>query len=382
MTLAPVETLQDDCALLEPAMFEVAGDGPLSIERLGGGRNSRVYRVDHRGASSYVAKIYHAEDRSANNAREGWQSFPLTSPRSLVHRNRDRRRCEFAALRFLWKNGIRCIPEPVATYTEESLSILKLVDGEPIATRDISSTDIDALIAFHDQLEALRHLPASRALPEASEACFSLDALAENLQGRLISLRFAAGIDSSPARLELRDFLADAYAPILERAFDNAEACLAKRGIAADSQLPIESRTLSPSDFGMHNAVRRPDGTLVFVDFEHFGWDDPAKLVSDFLLHPAIPLNRNLRQYFMIAATTGSSTRAEQAWRVPIVYPIYALKWCTILLNEFVTEHQVRRDHARAPSRSREAVLFEQLAKAHSMLEVAAFALEKFPHAA
>lgn len=382
MTLAPFEALKNDSVLLEPAMLEVAGDGPRSIERLGGGRNSRVYRVDSRGAGSYVAKIYHRENRVSNHARDGWHRFPLASARSLMHRNRDRRGCEFAALRFLWKHGVRCIPEPIATYAEQSFSILKLVDGRPIPSREIGTSDIDQLIDFHDQLEELRTLHASAALPEASEACFSLDALAENLQGRFASLRFAAGAESSPANLELRDFLADVFAPVLERAFESAAANLGRRGFATGWELPIASRTLSPSDFGMHNAIRRPGGSLVFVDFEHFGWDDPAKLVCDFLLHPAIPLSRDLRRYFMINATSGESTRAQQAWRVPVVYPIYALKWCTILLNEFVAEHQLRRAHASQPSRSRESVLFEQLAKARSMLDEAVLALEKFPHVA
>ena len=55
-----------------------------------------------------------------------------------------------------------------------------------------------------------------------------------------------------------------------------------------EAELPVEQRTLSPSDFGFHNALRRPDGRVVFLDLEYFGWDDPAKMISDFLLHPAL----------------------------------------------------------------------------------------------
>ena len=43
----------------------------------------------------------------------------------------------------------------------------------------------------------------------------------------------------------------------------------------------MAQRALSPSDFGLHNALRGQDGQLRFVDFEYFGWDDPVKLVSD-----------------------------------------------------------------------------------------------------
>jgi hypothetical protein len=34
-----------------------------------------------------------------------------------------------------------------------------------------------------------------------------------------------------------------------------------------DREIPRTERTLSPSDYGFHNALRRPDGTLVFLDF-------------------------------------------------------------------------------------------------------------------
>jgi hypothetical protein len=42
-----------------------------------------------------------------------------------------------------------------------------------------------------------------------------------------------------------------------------------------------------PVGFG---SQRHPptDGTLAFVDFGNFGWDDPAKTIVDYLLHPGM----------------------------------------------------------------------------------------------
>ena len=48
------------------------------------------------------------------------------------------------------------------------------------------------------------------------------------------------------------------------------------------TELPPGQWCISPSDFGFHNVLRRPGGHLVFLDFEHAGWDDPAKLFGDF----------------------------------------------------------------------------------------------------
>ena len=41
-------------------------------------------------------------------------------------------------------------------------------------------------------------------------------------------------------------------------------------------------KCLSPSDFGFHNVIVEKDKILRFIDFEYAGWDDPAKMVSDF----------------------------------------------------------------------------------------------------
>ena len=66
--------------------------------------------------------------------------------------------------------------------------------------------------------------------------------------------------------------------------------------------MPHEWRSLVPSDFGFHNSLRRPDGSLAFVDFEYFGWDDPVKLTADILLHPGRPLAAPQRRRFRAAA--------------------------------------------------------------------------------
>ena len=42
---------------------------------------------------------------------------------------------------------------------------------------------------------------------------------------------------------------------------------------------------LSPSDFGFHNILSHHNN-LYYIDFEYAGWDDPYKLIADFILNP------------------------------------------------------------------------------------------------
>ena len=73
-----------------------------------------------------------------------------------------------------------------------------------------------------------------------------------------------------------------------------ALAALGRTPPAWAGPLGEADRVVSPSDFGFHNALRTEDGRLAFLDFEYAGWDDPAKLVCDFELQPAVPAPRVL----------------------------------------------------------------------------------------
>jgi len=81
----------------------------------------------------------------------------------------------------------------------------------------------------------------------------------------------------------------------------------------------------------------------VFLDFEYFGWDDPAKTLCDALLHPRMTLSLELKTH--LARRFASVFDRDPAWRsrVETVYPLFGLKWCMILLNEFRPQQLERR---------------------------------------
>ncbi len=128
-------------------------------------------------------------------------------------------------------------------------------------------------------------------------------------------------------------------------------------------------QTLSPSDFSFHNALRRADGGLAFLDFEYFGWDDPVKLVSDFLWHPAMTLSAAQASRFARGAhELFAAQDATYGSRLRAYFPLFGLKWCTIMLNEFVADDWNRRQFA-GQQRKRERVKAEQLHKSRALCE-------------
>ena len=313
------------------------GNTDTAVRRLGGGRNSQVFAIRHGDDHEIVLKRYfRAEDDT-----------------------RDRLSVEFSSLSFLWKEGERSVPEPLAAFPELGCALYAFVPGTPVIPHSVTSTEVDDAVLFWERLDSLARQGKGRELPVASEACFSPSQLISSVQNRRIRLAELAG----PLAAETTRFLAHRFDPI----FAEASQYLVKKPFW-NRLLPEEERTLSPSDFGFHNAVRGLDGQLVFVDFEYFGWDDPVKLVSDMWLHPAMSLPPSLGERFLSAVAHRVSCFGAFAARLAAFMPLYGLKWVMILLNEFTRTGAGRRNFAgvlEVPADRRA----RQLAKAEAMLD-------------
>ncbi len=143
---------------------------------------------------------------------------------------------------------------------------------------------------------------------------------------------------------QLIEFLDEAVAPQFARRLAEARTLLAAASLDFAAELPQEWRSLVPSDFGFHNSLRREDGSLAFVDFEYFGWDDPVKLTADILLHPGRPLARAAASTFSAGGGARSTARTDRSRGGSTAYlPLFGLRWVLILLNEFIPERWQRR---------------------------------------
>lgn len=323
------------------------------ISKIGGGGNSKVYHVACL-AQEYVVKFYF--------------QHPLDS--------RDRLGIEFKSLLFLWGQGLRVIPRPVTLSWEHQCAIYEFVKGTPPGN-GISQKDIDGAVYF---LGILRNLSAQATgikFSGASEAFFCARDIVSSLRARL--RRFYTE-DNSSEYLALREYLQNEFLPLLEAVEACSKEYLTGQGVPWEQELSEEYRTLSPSDFGFHNALRTSAGSMVFLDFEYFGWDDPTKLVSDFLWHPAMSMPEDIKMYFVNRMTAIFGNDPYFKVRLKGVFPLFGLKWCLILLNEFTSTASQRRDFASPQIKDKAAVRLEQLAKAKCMSQKIKTIYMDFPY--
>jgi hypothetical protein len=351
--MSAVETPDNN---LYPFLSRALGTNVTAIRRIRKGRNSRVYRVSCETSKDYIAKFY----------------LPTASGG-----DRDRLQVEFTSLKFLWDNGVTCIPEPLFADTEHQYAVYTCVAGDAILDSGVSETDIDQAVRFLMRLKELSLMDGSRGLPPAGEAWLSLRSAFSTIQVRL--QRLQALQDDGPTYDGLQAFLEGEFTPCLREVMDWCTTMARSSGIAIEIELEPRELTLSPSDFGFHNVLRRWDGEVVFLDFEYFGWDDPAKTVSDFLTHPAMDLEVNWKQRFFHGMVEGFGFLESMPRRAEILYPLAGLKWCLLLLNEFVPEHLGRRGFAMRDPLEKAELQHQQLTKSRNMLHWVCRDYQTFP---
>ncbi|HBR15735.1 MAG TPA: hypothetical protein DD723_09415 [Candidatus Omnitrophica bacterium] len=335
---------------------DILGQPIRRVERMTGGGNSKVYRLMAEDLKLYVFKLYFSHEEDP----------------------RDRVGNEFSSLLFLWNNGLRHIPRPVAMNRDQGCAVYEFVEGEKINTRDVNAQEMDEALDFLTTLKELRNKTATHQFARASEACFSAKEAVTNIQSRLEKLMSQE--NKGDGYDELRAYLHHDFIPFFEVLTGWGQERYREHHWFFDTDISISQRVLSPSDFGFHNAIRGPSGRIVFLDFEYFGWDDPAKMIADFLLHPAMNLGEDLKRRFAVKVYDIFVEDDHLERRAAVLYPFFGLKWCLIFLNEFLPGGLKRRGWEMPSHADRKEIRQKQLLKARNMLSKMKETYKEFPY--
>lgn len=334
---------EDVLRLVEP-MLATAGLGTAhGLTRLPGGGNNRVFRLETDTGPVLLKEYFqHPADP------------------------RDRLAAEVAFSRFAWSQGLRMLPEPLASDPLHRLAVYEFIQGQRLSPGDVSADHVRQAGEFLRLLDGCRTVPEAASLPAAAEACFSIADHCGCISRRLERLNTIR--PDSRWHRDALDLVQQRLQPLWQELQRHVTSAATASGLPIDAVIPPEDRWISPSDFGFHNAVLGGDGRLRFFDFEYAGWDDPAKTVCDFFCQPAVPVPRAHSDGFL-GATMDSAARAEKLRRrAEILLPAYELKWCCIMLNEFLPLGDSRRAFAGAAD-SPEARRADQVRKVLAALE-------------
>ncbi len=244
---------------------------------------------------------------------------------------RDRLATEFYGLSFLWNNSIHVVPRPVCMDQEKNIGIYEFINGKKLKAEEIGLGEVKLAADFLKKLHLLGDKKDADKQPVASEACYTIKAYIDHLEGRLTRLQ---GV--SRKNKMLHSFLEGELIPFFTKIKQFVITEATSRRLDLNHELDSCEKTLSPSDFGFHNIIKRHDGVLCFIDFEYYGWDDPAKLIADFYLQPAVPVPDICREAFFNEIIRYYAKDTNLAKRLPLVYLLLAIKWSLIMLNDFL----------------------------------------------
>ena len=318
-------------------LTEAAGLGAATAQTpLSGGRNNRVFKVDTESGTPAVLKAYfHSEDDP-----------------------RDRLAHEAGFTAYAVDRGIRCVPRLLGQDRDRRLGLFEWIDGVMLEPAVVTPERVGEAMTFFAALntpEAREGVLAER-LPLGSEAC-------------LCTLEHLAVIDQRVRALnEVGDPGAASWIEgVLKPWWASLHLPMAKQ---EDAYAPAP-RCVSPSDFGFHNALRRTSGAqagrMVFHDFEYAGWDDPAKVVGDFMHQPRRPVPLTSLETVLAGVAEPLELDAAGVDRCRRLLPVYGVKWACIVLGPLLPTAAARREHAGAPSPD-----------AASLVERAAGVLQRF----
>ncbi len=302
------------------AALDLLHEKPRAIVLLHGGINSTVFHLRMESGHDLVAKAYPVERSD----------------------HRDRLSTEVLACYSLRLVGMRDVPESIVVDSVHRIGFFGYVEGERPTPASIGKKDVRAAAEFVLSIQAHRGELGLAGFQRASEACYSLPEHVKVIEDRIAAL-LAAWSESS----EARRFVSDEVRPCLTEVLES--------GPPYEGRVPDAERILSPSDFGFHNSIRRPDGVYTFLDLEYFGWDDPAKLLCDAFLQPDFPIPAAHRPLFFETVWRGLGSHAYLPRRFERLYPLLAIKWALIVLNAFLPERRGVADPARLAGQMRKA---------------------------
>ena len=309
------------------------------IDSMTGGGNNRIYRVRADGDQLYAVKRY-------------------SSYEQVTHERMQR---EFAALTWMEQCQFQCVPKPICCDKKHRIMVSSWEPGK--RPEGASSQSIDQLVQYLAALHANSRKNGVPNFDSAKDACLSADAVLELLESRIQRLHSV-----SEEHTQVRNFIQFQCVALKNQLTDRLKSLYADAGLDVAQLISLQQRTLSPSDYGFHNALADDDGKLTFIDFEYFGWDDPVKMVSDFLWHPGQQLNSALKLQFKRAMSSLFSGDALFSVRMEALFPLYGLIWVLIVLNNFIPDvWESKLTSGLVKGDDKQVILQQQFEKASSL---------------
>ena len=284
-----------------------------ALKKIGGGINSKLYKVMMEDGDLYALKIYKEKTNEDK---------------------RDRALTEISFYQYLNEidNPEIKISE-VANYSlEQRWSLIRWIAGKQI--KSVTAKNIDQIVKFISAINTKKdHI---KELDYASEACTSHGFILRNAIDRLELIKDRSSKISA-------DIVYTWVKKTLEPEIVNRIKRFTETRVKEAWNDDGIGNIVSPSDVGIHNAIGCGD-ELYFIDFEYAGKDDLSKLANDWVLQPNYPLGKE-QEIRLLKGLAEIFPNKNDLWmeRYIDLKPMLQVKWCMIMVNACI-KHEEKED--------------------------------------
>ncbi len=275
---------------------------------------------------------------------------------------RDRFRVEESHLGALREAGVGCVPE--LRWRDGDWALYERIPGSPVT--EPGEDDARQLAEFLTALDEKRQVLREKGLAQAVDARLRLADYADAVNSKWN--RTLQACQRPGGSKETMMFMLTDLEQLRQDNLNNFYLCRKREQWDAGAELPEALQFFNPGEVGFHNAVKTPEGRLVFLDFERSGWDDPAKLMADFFYNPEQRLDLDLKLSVLEAFAKGRADDPGFLKRFYAVSDLVAVEWILKTLEVAVPE-EMRRLQFLIPDLDTEGLLRERLETAAAMRE-------------
>jgi len=282
---------------------------PISIIK--SGKNSKIYKINT-GKKIIILKSYYGK-------------------------NNTRIKKEFEFYQYLNQENIKNVITPIAFDFRNNFAAFPFIEGNKI--KIIKKNHIVQFANFINKINQKNKYPKKLGL--ATEGIMNRKNYIEICKKRINKLQL---VDKKG--LIKKDFHLFLTTKIIPK-FNFFKKKINDRKILNHTKYKLYKKDMiiSPSDFGFNNAIVSGK-KIFFFDFEYSGYDDSVKLICDFYCQPNQKVSPKLKEIFKVKIIKNYKNYKELDYLISELLPINYIKWCCIILNEFLPSKLNTRKHA------------------------------------
>tara|TARA_B100000886_G_scaffold283409_1_gene207696 strand:+ start:1911 stop:2891 length:981 start_codon:yes stop_codon:yes gene_type:complete len=269
----------------------------------------------------YEDLLYSGVNSKVHILRNDSEKFILKIFNHMNKNSNLRLQREVSALSFLNINSIENIPKLISHSFEKSFILTSFLNGKKI--KSFSKSYIPQIIDFNLSLRKSNFLSNSLKIEDASESFLQMYKFLNTLDLKFKSINKNIS-NSKICEVSINDFLKYLYSDFKDYFRIYCKDSNFKEYLINEKQI------FSQSDVGIHNCLDN-NNKLLFFDFEHSGWDDPAKQLADWILRPNSNI-KNIDSLNLLICFCENWHDKDLHTRIKRILPLINIKWILIRL--------------------------------------------------